>query len=61
MPSGAAGQDLKGQAMLFADRNGQFAMVRLPEIMDGTAQIMLDQSHDIVQAFRDPETEFFIR
>jgi hypothetical protein len=47
--------------MLFADRNGQFAMVRLPEIMDGTAQIMLDQSHDIVQAFRDPETEFFIR
>ena len=61
MPSGAAGQDPTGQAMLFADQNGQFAMVRLPEIVDGTAQIVLDQSHDIVQAFRDPETEFFIR
>jgi len=59
--SGPTGQDAPGPTMLFADRNGQFAMIRLPEIMDGTVQIMLDQSHDIVQAFRDPETEFFIR
>jgi len=47
--------------MLFADRQGQFTMLRLPEIVDGTAQIMLDVSHDMVRAFRDPETEFFIR
>ena len=47
--------------MLFADRDGLFTMVRLPEMMDDTIQIMLDQSHDIVQAVRDPETEFFIR
>jgi hypothetical protein len=47
--------------MLFADRDGHFTVLRLPEVMDGTIQIMLDQSHDIVQAFRDPETEFFIR
>ena len=47
--------------MLFVDRDGRFTMVRLPEMMDDTIQIMLDQSHDIVQAVRDPETEFFIR
>ncbi|MEX0503573.1 hypothetical protein AB3X55_08255 [Alphaproteobacteria bacterium LSUCC0719] len=59
--SGPSGPDRASPTMLFADRSGQFALVRLPEIVDGTAQIMLDQSHDIVQAFRDPETEFFIR
>ena len=55
--------DLDGPrpTMLFADRDGLFTMVRLPEMMDDTIQIMLDQSHDIVQAVRDPETEFFIR
>ena len=56
-------EDLDGPrpTMLFADRDGLFTMVRLPEMMDDTIQIMLDQSHDIVQAVRDPETEFFIR
>jgi len=61
MAPGQSGPDQASPSMLFADRSGQFALVRLPEIVDGTAQIMLDQSHDIVQAFRDPETEFFIR
>ena len=36
-------------------------MLRLPEMMDNTIQIMLDQSHDMVQAVHNPETEFFIR
>ena len=58
-----ADDDLDGQrpSILFADRDGHFTMVRLPEMMDDTIQIMLDQSHDIVQAVRDSETEFFIR
>ena len=62
-PSQGAAEDLDGPrpTMLFADRDGLFTMVRLPEMMDDTIQIMLDQSHDIVQAVRDPETEFFIR
>ena len=61
-PSRAA-NDLDGliPAMLFADCDGHFTMLRLPEMMDNTIQIMLDQSHDMVQAVRDPETEFFIR
>ena len=61
--SQGAADDLDGPrpTMLFADRDGLFTMVRLPEMMDDTIQIMLDQSHDIVQAVRDPETEFFIR
>ena len=61
--SQGAAEDLDGPrpTMLFADRDGLFTMVRLPEMMDDTIQIMLDQSHDIVQAVRDPETEFFIR
>ena len=61
--SQGAAEALDGQrpSMLFADRDGHFTMVRLPEMMDDTIQIMLDQSHDIVQAVRDPETEFFIR
>ena len=53
--------DGSAPSMLFADRDEHFTVLRLPEVMDGTIQIMLDQSHDIVQAFRDPETEFFIR
>ena len=62
-PSHGADSDLDGSrpTMLFADCDGHFTMVRLPEMMDDTIQIMLDQSHDIVQAVRDPETEFFIR
>ena len=62
-PGQGADDDLDGQrpSMLFADRDGHFTMVRLPEMMDDTIQIMLNQSHDIVQAVRDPETEFFIR
>ena len=62
-PNKGADDDLDGPqpTMLFADRDGHFTMVRLPEMMDDTIQIMLDQSHDIVQAVRDPETEFFIR
>ena len=62
-PGQGADDDLDGQrpSMLFADRDGHFTMVRLPEMMDDTIQIMLDQSHDIVQAVREPETEFFIR
>ena len=61
--SQGAAEDLDGPrpTMLFADRDGLFTMVRLPEMMDDTIQIMLDQSHDMVQAVRDPETEFFIR
>ena len=51
----------KAADAIIADRDGHFTMVRLPEMMDDTIQIMLDQSHDIVQAVRDPETEFFIR
>ena len=47
--------------VLFAERGGRFTVLRLPEMMDDTIQIMLNQSHDIVQAVRDPETEFFIR
>lgn len=63
MPSQGAADDLDNPrpTTLFADRDGNFTMVRLPEMMDDTIQIMLDQSHDIVQAVRDPETEFFIR
>ena len=62
-PIQGADDDLDGPhpTMLFADRDGHFTMVRLPEMMDDTIQIMLDQSHDFVQAIRDPETEFFIR
>ncbi|MBU74777.1 MAG: hypothetical protein CMM73_03615 [Rhodospirillaceae bacterium] len=62
-PSQGAEDDLDGPrpTMLFADCDGHFTMVRLPEMMDDTIQIMLDQSHAIVQAVRDPETEFFIR
>lgn len=62
-PGQGADDDLDAQrpSMLFADRDGHFTMVRLPEMIDDTIQIMLDQSHDIVQAVRDPETEFFIR
>ena len=61
--SKGAADDLDGPrpTILFADRDGLFTMVRLPEMMDDTIQIILDQSHDIVQAVRDPETEFFIR
>ena len=61
--SQGAAENLDGPrpTMLFADRDGLFTMVWLPEIMDDSIQIMLDQSHDIVQAVRDPETEFFIR
>ena len=62
-PSHGADNGLDGSrpAMLFADCDGHFTMVRLPEMMDDIIQIMLDQSHDMVQAVRDPETEFFIR
>ena len=62
-PSHGVDNDLDGSrpAMLFADCDGHFTMVRLPEMVDDIIQIMLDQSHDIVQAVRDPETEFFIR
>ena len=62
-PSHGADSDLDGSrpTMLFADCDGHFTMVRLPEMMDDIIQIMLDQSHDMVQAVRDPETEFFIR
>ena len=50
-PGQGADDDLDGQrpSMLFADRDGHFTMVRLPEMMDDTIQIMLDQSHDIVR------------
>ena len=62
-PSHGADNGLDGSrpAMLFADCDGHFTMVRLPEMMDDIIQIMLDQSHDMVQAVHDPETEFFIR
>jgi hypothetical protein len=30
-------------------------------MMDNTIQVILDQSHEMVQAVRNPETEFFIR
>ena len=61
-PSRAA-NDLDGliPAMLFADCDGHFTMLRLPEMMDNTIQIMLDQSHEMVHAVHNPETEFFIR
>jgi hypothetical protein len=60
-PAAAAEPDTEQPTMLFAERDGHFTMVKLPEMMDDTIQIMLDQSHDMVQAVRDPETEFFIR
>ena len=62
-PSHGADSDRDGSrpTMLFADCDGHFTMVRLPEMMDDIIQIMLDQSHEMVQAVRDPETEFFIR
>ena len=62
-PGEGADDDLDGPrpTMLFAYRDELFTMVRLPEMRDDIIQIMLDQSHDIVQAVRDPETEFFIR
>ena len=52
LSQGAASLDGPRPTMLFADRDGLFTMVRLPEMMDDTIQIMLDQSHDIVQAVR---------
>ena len=55
------GADRLHPGMLFAERGGRFTVLRLPEMMDDTIQIMLNQSHDFVQAVRDPETEFFIR
>ena len=60
-PHGGHTEETASATMLFADTNGEFSLLRLPEIVDGTAQIMLDISHEMVRAFRDPETEFFIR
>jgi len=46
---------------LFAETNERFVSMPLPKIMDGVAQLMIKQGHPILDAFHDPEAEFFIR
>ncbi len=47
--------------VLFAESKGVFSSLPLPKIMDGVAQIMIKQGHPILDAFHDPEAEFFIK
>ena len=47
--------------VLFAETQGLFLSLPLPNIMEGLAQIMLPKGHPMIDAFRDPEAEFFIR
>ena len=47
--------------MLFVESKGVFSSVPLPEILDGVSQIMIKQGHPVLNAFHDPEAEFFIK
>lgn len=47
--------------VLFAESKGVFSSLPLPKVMDGVAQIMIMQDHPILDAFYDPEAEFFIK
>ncbi|ADE39935.1 hypothetical protein [Candidatus Puniceispirillum marinum] len=47
--------------VLFAESSGQFFSLPLPKIMDGIAQLMIKHGHPMLDAFHDPEAEFFIR
>ena len=52
---------LSAAEVLFAETQGSFLSIPLPSIIDGLAQIVLSKSHPMIDAFRDPEAEFFIR
>jgi len=47
--------------VLFAETRGSFLSIPLPNIIEGLAQIVLPKGHPMIDAFRDPEAEFFIR
>ncbi len=47
--------------VLFAESKGVFSSLPIPKIMDGLAQIMIKRGHPILDAFHDPEAEFFIK
>lgn len=52
---------LSAAEVLFAETRGSFLSIPLPNITEGLAQIVLPKSHPMIDAFRDPEAEFFIR
>jgi hypothetical protein len=52
---------LSAAEILFAETQGEFLSIPLPNIIEGLAQIVLPKSHPMIDAFRDPEAEFFIR
>ena len=52
---------LSAAEVLFAETQGAFLSIPLPNIIEGLAQIVLPKSHPMIDAFRDPEAEFFIR
>ena len=47
--------------VLFAESSGKFFSLPLPKIMDGITQLMIKDGHPMLNAFHDPEAEFFIR
>ena len=47
--------------VLFAEAQGLFLSLPLPNIIEGLAQIVLPKGHPMINAFQDPEAEFFIR
>ena len=47
--------------VLFAESNGAFLSLPLPKIINNMVQLMVNQDHPMVNAFHDPEAEFFIR
>ena len=47
--------------VLFAESQGLFLSLPLPNIIEGLAQIVLPKGHPMINAFQDPEAEFFIR
>ena len=52
---------LSAAEILFAGTQGTFLSIPLPNIIEGLAQIVLPKGHPMIDAFRDPEAEFFIR
>jgi len=52
---------LSAAEVLFAETRGAFLSIPLPNIIEGLAQIVLPKGHPMIDAFRDPEAEFFIR
>ena len=52
---------LSAAEVLFAETRGAFFSIPLPNIIEGLAQIVLPKGHPMIDAFRDPEAEFFIR